>query len=619
MKLNIVPKRKRNPQSGGGSTASTASSHFTADKFSSIHRRRNVALIAALIYVVAALLWIFLSDSAVDLFVRDMADRHMIQTYKGTAFVVVTGALLYLLIRSAQAREQGLNSRLREAIDASRDGLWQWDLVNDRIVATPGGDTELGWEAAQAITDANSWQSVVHPDDWAQVADRLAELQRSGTDDWQLEQRLRTREGGWFWYQIKGRVLSRNSDGSIALMEGSYHSIDDLKRTQMTLERTNRALQILVATYDAVTNARTLEDVFEALVTQVGTWPEIAVAWVGQANEASGDRIVPIAAAGPAAEFPAASRYHWNGTEVEDDPTGPSINFGQSALVADLHDEDPTDPRAGPLNQYGIRSFVTIPIVSDEGRKYLLQIAGTKPMMFPSEDSETYEIIARVLAFAAHSLDAEFRFTLSESARHDMAERLAKAVQGSTSALATVVEIRDPYTSGHQHRVAELAVAFGREMGLDEDRLEGLRIGAWIHDVGKIGVPTEILSKPGRLDETEIALIRRHAEIGYEIVKSIDFGWPVERIVHEHHERLDGSGYPQGLVGETITLEARIVAVADVIESMGTNRPYRAKIPWQRVLEEISDGRGTRYDERVVDAALGILETRSADFGLNTG
>lgn len=174
-------------------------------------------------------------------------------------------------------------------------------------------------------------------------------------------------------------------------------------------------------------------------------------------------------------------------------------------------------------------------------------------------------------------------------------------------AIAATLEQRDPYTAGHQRRVAELAVAIGREMGLDDDRVEGLYFGGLIHDIGKISVPTEILGKPGRLNDIEFGLIKTHSEAGFEIIKDIRFPWPVAEMVLQHHERMDGSGYPQGLTGEHILLEARILAVADVVEAMSANRPYRAGLGMQAALDEITRERGILLDASAVDACLLII------------
>ncbi len=195
-----------------------------------------------------------------------------------------------------------------------------------------------------------------------------------------------------------------------------------------------------------------------------------------------------------------------------------------------------------------------------------------------------------------------------EIERRAHAARLEQALVETIQAISMTVEKRDPYTSGHQHRVAELAVDIGREMGLDQSRIEGLRLGGMIHDIGKIAVPAEILNRPGRLSAIEMELIRAHAEIGYDIVKDVEFPWPVAAMVRQHHERLDGSGYPQGLKGEEIVLEARIIAVADVVEAISAHRPYRPAMGVGKALEEIRRGRDLLYDARAVDACLSLFD-----------
>lgn len=174
----------------------------------------------------------------------------------------------------------------------------------------------------------------------------------------------------------------------------------------------------------------------------------------------------------------------------------------------------------------------------------------------------------------------------------------------------TLSEMRDPYTAGHERRVAEIAVAIGREMGLGEDQLDGLRIGGYLHDVGKMIVPAEILAKPTRLTPVEYGLVQQHVQAGYDILKGVDFPWPVANIAHQHHERIDGSGYPQGLKGDDIILEARIIAVADVVESMASHRPYRPGLGMDKALAEIERGTGTAYDPVAVAACLRLFREK---------
>lgn len=181
-------------------------------------------------------------------------------------------------------------------------------------------------------------------------------------------------------------------------------------------------------------------------------------------------------------------------------------------------------------------------------------------------------------------------------------EQLRATFESAIGALATVVEQRDPYTAGHQQRVAEIAIAIGRELGLDNDQLEGLRISALIHDIGKISVPAEILARPGKLSEAEFMIVKQHAQAGYDIVKGVNFPWPVAQTILQHHERLDGSGYPQGLKGDQIILEARILAVADVVEAMSSHRPYRAGLGIDAALAVLKQESGIKLDPRVVAA-----------------
>ncbi|MGA7966279.1 MAG: HD-GYP domain-containing protein, partial [Gammaproteobacteria bacterium] len=189
-----------------------------------------------------------------------------------------------------------------------------------------------------------------------------------------------------------------------------------------------------------------------------------------------------------------------------------------------------------------------------------------------------------------------------------------KTLKETVRAVARTVEMRDPYTAGHQQRVAELSRAIAEEMGLTSEETEGIYLGALIHDTGKICVPAEILAMPRRLTDIEMEMIRSHPENGYQILKEIDFPWPVARIVLEHHERMDGSGYPKGLCGEEISLEARIVCVADVVEAMASNRPYRPGLGMDKALDEISKNRGIFYASDVVDACLLVCKEKGFNF-----
>ncbi len=192
----------------------------------------------------------------------------------------------------------------------------------------------------------------------------------------------------------------------------------------------------------------------------------------------------------------------------------------------------------------------------------------------------------------------------AREARLRVTEQLKSSMEQTINAIAVALEKRDPYTAGHQRNVAELSTMLAAELGFDTQEIEGVRLGAMIHDIGKIYVPAEILNRPGPIGKTEFGLIKSHPEVGYDIIKGVEFPWPVAQMVRQHHERLDGSGYPLGLKGEEIIREARIIAVADVIEAMSSHRPYRPAVGLEVAIQEVEQHKGGLYDAAVVDAAV---------------
>jgi len=203
---------------------------------------------------------------------------------------------------------------------------------------------------------------------------------------------------------------------------------------------------------------------------------------------------------------------------------------------------------------------------------------------------------------------------LSEAELTQSWDRLQKALAGTIQAMALTIEMRDPYTAGHQRRVGKLSCAIAKEMALPAAQLEGIQMAADIHDIGKIYIPAEILSKPGQLTEIEYSIIKTHPQAGYDILKSIEFPWPLAEIVYQHHERLNGSGYPRGLSGENILLEARIMCVADVVEAMSSHRPYRPAHGIDKALDEILKNRGLLYEARVVDICIMLFKEKNFSF-----
>ncbi|HPR16860.1 MAG TPA: HD domain-containing protein [Candidatus Cloacimonadota bacterium] len=250
----------------------------------------------------------------------------------------------------------------------------------------------------------------------------------------------------------------------------------------------------------------------------------------------------------------------------------------------------------------GLEISTDLRISNDESNSKYLEVKGV-----PILDGGTFSGAVLLFNDITESIIAEEKLKQSF-------EILQKATGDIIQAMSSTSEMRDPYTAGHQKRVKELAVAIGRKMNINQEQLEGLKFAGIIHDIGKISVPSDILSKPGKINKMEFEVIKNHSQVGFDLLNKIEFPWPISRIVHQHHERMDGSGYPLGLKSDQILLEARILAVADVVEAMTSHRPYRAALGIEQALQEIADHKHDYYDPNVVDACIALFREKKFKF-----
>jgi len=330
-----------------------------------------------------------------------------------------------------------------------------------------------------------------------------------------------------------------------------------------------------------------------------------------------GKRLVMRAGCGFSREVMEAATF-----EVGEGYTGWAFAHNQPVII----DNVKTDPRTKPIDLPEVeeeKSAICVPLVVKG--KAIGTITLDNIISYGAFNEDDLRLLS---AFAAQAAIAIENARLYEAAQQELAERrraeeelrqsylkLRRALEGTIRTLVSAIEMRDPHTAGHQQGVARLACAIAQEMGLSQEQIEGIRMAALIHDVGKISVPAEILNKPGSLSDLEYGLIQTHPQVGHAILnEAMEFPWPVAQIVLQHHERMDGSGYPQGLSGEEIILEARILAVADVVEAMASHRPYRPPHGLDKALEEISQNRGILYDPEVVDACLRLFKERGFKF-----
>jgi PAS domain S-box-containing protein len=402
--------------------------------------------------------------------------------------------------------------------------------------------------------------------------------------------------------------------------KGRWHAVGILrdisarKQAETALHKSNRALKTLSAGNTTLIHAtdedRLLRDMCHVLIEQGG----YCLAWIGFVEQDAAKSVRPMAHAGPDEGYIEALRITWADSDRGRGPTGTAIRSGKTQLIQNTF----TDPAFAPWREEAIRcgykSKISLPLHNGDEVFGVLSIYSVEINAFTKEEIALLEELANDLAFGILTL----RTRAERDRFHEQylrgAERLKQALVGTIQAVATTVEKRDPYTAGHQQRAAQLCVAIGQELGLDPERIEGLRLGALIHDIGKIYIPAEILNRPGKLSRPEFDMIKSHPQVGYDIIKDVKFSWPIAEMILQHHERLDGSGYPQGLKGEAIIYEARILAVADVIEAMSSHRPYRPARGVEQALEEMRRNRGRYYDPEVVDACLRLFEQGKFQF-----
>ncbi|OIR17235.1 cyclic di-GMP phosphodiesterase response regulator RpfG [mine drainage metagenome] len=395
----------------------------------------------------------------------------------------------------------------------------------------------------------------------------------------------------------------RDSAGNFVMSRATVYDMTERERAAKLQQRLNRSLKLLSKCNMALVHA-TAEAELLAAICQLTIKGGYRMAWVGYAQQDKAVR--PVAQAGFDAGYLGQANITWDDSERGRGPTGTAIREGRTQVNQNFLTNPLMVPWRAAAVQHGYQSSIALPLELGEERG-ALTIYAEEPDAFSEEEVALLEELAADLAFGIVSLRTRKERDRIESA-------LRRSLENLVMVIAATLEMRDPYTAGHQRRVAELSTAIAREMGLPPERVHFLGLAASIHDLGKIQVPVEILSKPGLISPLEMDVIKRHAQAGYEILKDIDFPFPLAQWIRQHHERLDGSGYPLGLKGEAILPESRILSVADVVEAIFSNRPYRAGRGIDAALQEISSGRGVLYDAAVVDACLRLFRERGFGF-----
>lgn len=422
-----------------------------------------------------------------------------------------------------------------------------------------------------------------------------------------------TPQGDTIWLRTSKFPL-RDRDCSIIGVVGIYQDVTAQRDAEATHQRVARALDLLSKANLALIHSENERELFleiSRLCVEIGGY---LMAWVGMAGQDEDKTVRPVGQSGFEQGYLDGIQITWADVQSGQGPTGTAIRTGKTIVNQNCLTNPAMSPWREAAIKRGYQSSIALPLYHKTFVWGALTIYAAAPDAFGAEEVLLLENLANNLSFGVAALRMR--------ADHDriVAEQLAQerilrqSFGDSIQAIANTIEARDPYTSGHNARVSQLSTAIARHMHLPEDEVFGIGLAASIHDLGKISIPAELLSKPGRLTDIEYSLVKDHAQSGYDIIKGISFPWPIASMVWQHHERMDGSGYPQALKGEQILLGSRILAVADVVESMSSNRPYRPALGIEAALHEIELGRGTFYDADVVDACLHLFRHKGFTF-----
>jgi PAS domain S-box-containing protein/putative nucleotidyltransferase with HDIG domain len=510
-------------------------------------------------------------------------------------------------ITERKRMEQALSLReqqYRTLVEHSPDLIVRYDAALRRVYVNPA------WEKASGL----SAEEVLN----VPMAD-IPRVPQPVTSEYVAALRLAAESGTrqaveFAWVNARGETLDlqyvvvpeRDASGKVVSVLTVGRDITEHKRAEEALRnseshlrRVNRALRTLSAGNETLVRAVSEQELLERMCQVMVEVGGHAMAWISE-----------VAPGGKAVELRA-----WAGSDdaglrecVRTSTCRPLVEALERGVPLVVHDlvRNPLHIKCrAQFLTCGVRSGLILPLHSEGEIWGALSIYSTDLAAFDDGELALLTELGADLAYGIRAL--RNRLDREEGLR-----RIQSTMEATIQALASTVELRDPYTAGHQRRVAQLAVAIGRELGLAGDRVTGIYLAAIVHDIGKIYVPAEILTKPGRLSMLEFDLVKTHVEAGYDILKSIDFPWPIAEIVRQHHERMDGSGYPKGARGDGLLLESRILAVADVVEAIASFRPYRPELGIDAALAEIWAGRGVLFDGDVVDACT--RQFRERDF-----
>jgi len=516
--------------------------------------------------------------------------------------------------RTAALRES--EARYRRITEGLTDYQYTVRIENGRAVETrqsPACMTVTGYKPGDFSANPNLWIQMVAPEDRELLMEHVRQI-LAGQEVPPMEHRIIRKDGETRWVSDT-TILFKDAAGKLLSYDGVVKDVTERKQAEAEIAHTNRALATVSAVNRQLVYATDESELLQAICQAIVERRGYRMASVGYAQQDAHKSIRIMAHSGHDDGYLEAAKLSW----AEDDhgmgPSGRAIRSGATQLCQDIANDPHYLPWRDAALRQGYAASIALPLADGDGKVFgILTVYAEEINAFSPAEVDLLEEMAGDLAFGVRTLHTRHERDLALEQNQRYLVQLQDSLEDTVRTISSIVEMRDPYTAGHQARVADLAAAIARHMGLVDEQAQAIHLASIVHDLGKIKIPAEILSKPGHLNDIEYHFIKTHPQAGYDILKGISFIWPIAQMVLQHHERIDGSGYPQGLKADAIMLEARILSVADVVEAMSSHRPYRPALGIETALEEIVRQRGIYFDPQVVDACLALFRDKGFAF-----
>ena len=512
-------------------------------------------------------------------------------------------------VQERTAALQESEARYKRITEGLTDYQYTVRVADGRAVETsqsPACATVTGYTAEEFAANPYLWIQMIAEQDRELVREHVKQI-LAGKDVPTIEHHIIRKDGESRWVSDT-TILFKDASGNLISYDGVIKDITERKQAEIAINHANRALATVSAVNRQLVYATDENELLQAICGAIVEQRGYRMAAVGYAQQDEQKTIKIMAYAGHNDGYLDSAKLSWAENEYGMGPSGQSIRSGVTQLCQDIANDPNYLPWRDAALQHGYAASIALPLADGDGKVFgTLAVYTEEVNSFSHTEVNLLEEMAGDLAFGVRNLHTRHERDLALEQSQRYLVELQESLEDTVRVISSIVELRDPYTAGHQARVADLAVEIAKQMGLSNEQVQAIRLASIVHDVGKINIPAEILSKPGLMSDIEYRLIKTHAQSGYDILKNIHFPWPIAQIVLQHHERLDGSGYPQRLKSDDIVLEARILGVADVVEAMSSHRPYRAALGIDAALEEITRQRGIGFDSQVVDACLTLF------------